>query len=311
MPISTLTISDSDSGKLHTSITNALNVSDGHFRIATPPPSLDAKVQELMSYSTTRSCTRCSRSFEELDPRLFSYNSRQGWCQSCLGTGLELQDYDINDESVPDQDDSDTKCSTCQGKRLNPVALAVKFKGMTIDEIGELSISAARSVLTKLNLSERERSAAADILSELNTRLEFLESVGLSYLALSRSAPTLSGGEAQRIRLAAQLGSSLCGACYVLDEPTIGLHSRDNKRLLAALKSLRDKGNTIVVVEHDEETIISADHIIDLGPWWWCSGRICGCDRTVVKDRKKFQINNRKYDSQSTSTSDGTCKTRA
>ena len=266
MPISTLTISESDSRELRTAITNALNVSDGHFRIATPPPSLDVKVQELMSYSTTRSCTRCSRSFEELDPRLFSYNSKQGWCPSCLGTGLELQDYDINDESVPDQDDSDLKCSTCQGKRLNPVALAVKFRGMTIDQIGELSISEARSVLTKLNLSERERSAATDILSELNTRLEFLESVGLSYLALSRSAPTLSGGEAQRIRLAAQLGSSLCGACYVLDEPTIGLHSRDNKRLLTALKSLRDKGNTIVVVEHDEETIISADHIIDLGP---------------------------------------------
>ncbi len=266
MPISTLTVSGSDSRELRAAITNALDVSDGHFRIATPPPSSEVKALELISYSTTRSCSRCARSFEELDPRLFSYNSRQGWCHSCLGTGLELQDYDANDESVPEPENSDTECSTCQGKRLNPVALAVKFKEMTIDQIGDLSISAARSVLAKLDLSEREKYAAADILSELNTRLEFLESVGLSYLALSRSAPTLSGGEAQRIRLAAQLGSSLCGACYVLDEPTIGLHSRDNKRLLTALKSLRDKGNTIVVVEHDEETIICADHIIDLGP---------------------------------------------
>lgn len=266
MPISTLTVSDTDCRELHAAITDALNVSDGHFRIAVPPPSSEVSVQELMSYSTTRSCTRCARSFEELDPRLFSYNSRQGWCHSCLGTGLKLKDYEENDNSVPEQEKSNAKCSTCHGKRLNPVALAVKFKGMTIDQIGDFSISAARSMLAALELSERESFAAADILSELNTRLEFLESVGLSYLALSRSAPTLSGGEAQRIRLAAQLGSSLCGACYVLDEPTIGLHSRDNKRLLSALKSLRDKGNTIVVVEHDEETIMRADHIIDLGP---------------------------------------------
>ena len=266
MPISTLNISQSDSRELRAAITNALNVSDGHFRIASPPPSSEAKVQELMSYSTTRSCSRCARSFEELDPRLFSYNSRQGWCHSCFGTGLELQDPDMDDEAIPEQDNSDKKCSACQGKRLNPIALAVKFKGMTIDQIGDLSISAARAMLATLDLSEREKYAATDILSELNTRLEFLESVGLSYLALSRSAPTLSGGEAQRIRLAAQLGSSLCGACYVLDEPTIGLHSRDNRRLLSALKSLRDKGNTIVVVEHDEETIVCADHIIDLGP---------------------------------------------
>ncbi|MDE0310157.1 MAG: excinuclease ABC subunit UvrA [Acidiferrobacterales bacterium] len=266
MPISTVKVSDSDSRKLRAAITDALNVNDGHFRIAATPPVPGVQTQELKTYSTQRSCSRCARSFEELDPRLFSYNSRQGWCHTCLGTGLELQDCDMDDELVPEQDTTDDACSTCLGKRLNRVALAVKFKGKTIDQICELSISAARLLLAKLDLSERQSYAAADILSELNSRLEFLESVGLSYLALSRSAPTLSGGEAQRIRLAAQLGSSLCGACYVLDEPTIGLHSRDNKRLLAALKSLRDKGNTIVVVEHDEETITCADHIIDLGP---------------------------------------------
>ena len=263
MPIASLTVNRSCRSELEAAIAGALEISQGHFRIAVGESQ--GHFESLTSYSTTRSCPRCERSFDELDPRLFSYNSKQGWCLSCLGTGLDTADHD-EDEIDSTDNGVEALCGSCQGKRLNPVALAVRFKGMTVDQLGSLSISAARNSLLNVKLSEREKVAARDILSELNARLNFLESVGLSYLALNRSAPTLSGGEAQRIRLAAQLGSSLCGACYVLDEPTIGLHSRDNRRLLSALQTLRKKGNTIVVVEHDEETITAADHVVDLGP---------------------------------------------
>ena len=250
---------------LQEAIDAALEFNKGHFRIASPALDQTREAENMELFSTTRSCSRCGQAFEDLDPRLFSYNSSQGWCEECLGTGMVLNLNDNNDDSH-DEKSADEVCSGCNGKRLNPQALAVEFHGIAIDQMTAWSVGEARVKLSKLKLSDRERYAARDILAELSSRLEFLESVGLSYLALDRAAPTLSGGEAQRIRLAAQLGSSLCGACYVLDEPTIGLHSRDNQLLLAALKSLRDKGNTIIVVEHDEATISSADNIIDLGP---------------------------------------------
>lgn len=250
---------------LRTMIDKALQVSRGFFRLVAPAVSLDAKPAVPVLFSTVRSCSGCGQAFEELDPRLFSYNSKQGWCEHCMGTGLQLNHYEDNDK-VLDGLEVAGVCQACEGKRLNPQALAVRFHGLTIDHLTSCSVQEARMILSKFELTERERLAARDIFTELTARLEFLESVGLAYLSLDRAAPTLSGGEAQRIRLAAQLGSSLCGACYVLDEPTIGLHSRDNELLLSALHSLRDKGNTIVVVEHDEATISSADHIVDLGP---------------------------------------------
>ncbi len=250
---------------LRTIIKKALQVTRGSFRLVSPALRKDAKPSEPVLFSTVRSCSRCGQAFPELDPRLFSYNSKQGWCEHCMGTGLQLNHYE-DDEKVLDGSEAEGVCNVCDGKRLNPQALAVRFHGLTIDQLSSCSVNEARTTLSQLNLTERERLAAKDIFAELIARLEFLESVGLSYLSLDRAAPTLSGGEAQRIRLAAQLGSSLCGACYVLDEPTIGLHSRDNELLLSALHSLRDKGNSIVVVEHDETTILSADHIVDLGP---------------------------------------------
>jgi excinuclease ABC subunit A len=157
-------------------------------------------------------------------------------------------------------------CSTCHGQRLNPVALAVRFRKRSIAEYAALPIEKADKAFRALRLNEREKQIARDILTEINTRLSFLQEVGLAYLSLDRAAPTLSGGEAQRIRLAAQLGSNLQGVCYILDEPTIGLHPRDNQMLLNTLRKLEGKGNTIVVVEHDEDTIRRAEHIIDLGP---------------------------------------------
>ncbi|MBD3240866.1 MAG: excinuclease ABC subunit A, partial [Chitinivibrionales bacterium] len=157
-------------------------------------------------------------------------------------------------------------CPSCAGKRLRPEALAVRFHGRDIAELTALPVEDAERFVAGLELQPSEREIARDVLAELRSRLAFLREVGLPYLSLDRAAPTLSGGEAQRIRLASQLGSNLRGVCYILDEPTIGLHARDNRMLLETLGRLQAKGNTVVVVEHDEETIRRAQHVIDLGP---------------------------------------------
>ncbi|MEZ5644768.1 MAG: excinuclease ABC subunit UvrA [Burkholderiaceae bacterium] len=250
-----------------------------------------AGLGRLEVFSTTRACPVCGTSYPELDPRLFSYNSKHGWCPDCVGTGVRLSreqrkalDDSVRDEkergreqsfAEPDVDDvGDEACHACEGTRLNAQARAVKFAGLSITDIARLSVSEVRRWVRSLmggdgaegGLSRREADIARDLLPEIESRLSFLEEVGLSYLTLDRGAPTLSGGEAQRIRLAAQLGSHLQGVCYVLDEPTIGLHPRDNQILLDALHKLGDMGNTLVVVEHDEDTIRRADHIIDIGP---------------------------------------------
>ena len=157
-------------------------------------------------------------------------------------------------------------CDACGGRRLSPVSLAVTVGGLNISQLCDLSVSDALAFFEQLELSERDRMIAASILKEIRSRLGFLKSVGLEYLTLSRSSGTLSGGESQRIRLATQIGSSLMGVLYILDEPSIGLHQRDNDKLLATLKHLRDLGNTVLVVEHDEDTMLAADHIVDIGP---------------------------------------------
>ncbi len=226
-------------------------------------------------FSTRRACPKCSRSFEELDPRLFSFNSRHGWCPTCCGFGRmwegpQRPDSDMDGEGrgaeAPPTFENEEPCPTCNGARLNPVARAVRLRGNDIACLTAMPASEFHRYLDGFRLGGRVREIARDIIAEMRSRLEFLELVGLGYLSLDRSATTLSGGEAQRIRLAAQLGSNLRGVCYILDEPTIGLHPRDNAMLLGTLRKLREKGNTVVVVEHDETTIRSADHLIDLGP---------------------------------------------
>ncbi len=222
-------------------------------------------------FSTRRACPSCARSFAELDPRLFSYNSKHGWCEDCFGTGLQISGFDEEQsgEEVWWNDwfeGEATACLACEGQRLNPVALNVTFKGHSIAELSALPVDQALAFFDQLRLQGREAEIARDLQTETKSRLAFLSDVGLGYLSLDRSAPTLSGGEAQRIRLAAQLGSNLQGVCYVLDEPTIGLHPRDNRILLDSLQKLAAKGNTLLVVEHDEETIRRADHLLDLGP---------------------------------------------
>ena len=222
-------------------------------------------------YSTRRACPGCGRSFAEPDPRLFSYNSKHGWCESCFGTGVAIKGFDA--EQTGEEiwwnewfEGEAAPCGECEGQRLNPVALNVLFRGRSIAELAALPVDGARKFFDGLKLAGRDREIARDLLAEIRSRLTFLQDVGLGYISLERAAPTLSGGEAQRIRLAAQLGSNLQGVCYVLDEPTIGLHPRDNAVLLDTLEKLGAKGNTLLVVEHDEDTIRRADHVIDLGP---------------------------------------------
>ncbi len=246
-----------------------------------------AHIGKVMVFSTKRACPVCSTSYAELDPRLFSYNSKHGWCPDCVGTGVKLtrDQRAVFDDSVraddtggreqsfaePEVEDlHDVACPTCQGTRLNATARAVRFANVGITDLARLSVTDIRKWVQALQVAgamgQRETDIARDLVPEIQSRLEFLEEVGLGYLTLDRGAPTLSGGEAQRIRLAAQLGSNLQGVCYILDEPTIGLHARDNHILLNALHTLSSKGNTLVVVEHDEDTIRRADHIIDIGP---------------------------------------------
>lgn len=216
--------------------------------------------------STKRACPICATSFPEPDPRLFSYNNKMGWCPQCLGTGrLGIE----SDESAPNEDEEALNasiCPTCHGARLNSIALSVKFQGRSIAQTTSMSVDDALQCMRSIKLKGREAAIGEDAVKEIISRLEFLQKVGLGYLSLDRDAPSLSGGEAQRIRLAAQIGSTLQGVCYVLDEPTIGLHARDNARLVDMLTELKNKGNTVIVVEHDEELIRRADHIIDIGP---------------------------------------------
>jgi excinuclease ABC subunit A len=265
LPVAEIDVSAKTDSALHSALLRALDFGKGLVHVLTP------RSDKVTVFSTKRACPSCGRSFAELDPRLFSFNSKHGWCESCFGTGVSLAGFD--DEQSGEEiwwndwyEEAAEACGACQGRRLNPVALNVSFRGQSIAEAASLSVAGTLERFTHLKLEPREREIARDLLAEIRSRLSFLESVGLSYLQLDRSAPTLSGGEAQRIRLAAQLGSNLQGVCYVLDEPTIGLHPRDNQVLLESLTQLSGNRNTLVVVEHDEETIRRADHVLDLGP---------------------------------------------
>jgi excinuclease ABC subunit A len=294
LPVGDVVVGAANEAALRDLLDKALDVGKGVLHLLAPLTGLRGamlagtptrKVGDVKVFSTRRACPTCGTSYPELDPRMFSYNSKHGWCTTCVGTGLKLnrEQRKAYDDSIRDDDDRgreqsfpaeeaevegvvDEPCPDCAGTRLNPISRGVSFDAKSISSIAQWSVADARTWVESLTLVGREAEIARDVVTEIKGRLEFLEEVGLGYLTLDRAAPTLSGGEAQRIRLAAQLGSNLQGVCYVLDEPTIGLHPRDNQVLLGALKNLSDKGNTLVVVEHDEETIRAADHIIDIGP---------------------------------------------
>jgi excinuclease ABC subunit A len=280
LPVADMVVDPANEATLREVLARALDFGKGVVQVVAPLDGLmqgTAMVREA-TFSTKRACPSCGKSFPELDPRLFSFNSKHGWCEACYGTGLKLGGigWDEEREKTGTEDhvldswlewlEVDEVCSECEGKRLNPTALHVRFRGQSIADIAALPVASVERFFQDLRMEGREGEIARDILAELKARLSFLRDVGLSYLSLDRSAPTLSGGEAQRIRLASQLGSNLRGVCYVLDEPTIGLHARDNRILLDTLARLESKGNTLVVVEHDEDTIRHAEHVIDLGP---------------------------------------------
>jgi len=232
--------------------------------------------RQVAYLSTSRSDPATGESFPEVDPKHLSWNSPRGWCPDCRGHGLEVttfssdEEESINENAIADRV-GEAVCPTCHGERLGPIGRSVKLagpKGRSLSLPGLLRLQPDESLafLSGLKLEAREKAIVGALLPEIAARLRFLDSVGLGYLALDRGADTLSGGEAQRIRLAAQLGSTLSGALYVLDEPSIGLHPRDNDRLIGSLKGLRDRGNTVLVVEHDEDTMRAADLVVDMGP---------------------------------------------
>jgi len=338
-----LVMDPDDPGRLEDALRRALEMGGGDAALLPDGES----APHLVSLRNT--CPACGRSFDELDPRRFSFNSRHGACPVCRGTG-EVEEIDperlvadgrlsladgaleaLRHAPVRRAVDGDAflreardvagipldrplvdlpisrwnrlfhgrgrflglvprlerlrrgaprkallrhlesflaihDCPGCEGKRLREEALAVEVQGVTIDRVAAMTVEEAIRHFRAMRLRGRDRLLGERVVREVLAKLEFLERVGLGYLTLDRRAPTLSGGEAQRIRLAAQLGSNLTGTCYVLDEPTIGVHPRDNLRLLDTLRLLRDRGNSVLVVEHDEETMRAADHIIDLGP---------------------------------------------
>ena len=294
LPVADIVVSADNEAQLRRLLDETLEVGKGVMHLLAPLDGLQdalksgratAKFGAVKVLSTKRACPVCGTSYPELDPRMFSYNSKHGWCTTCVGTGLALtreqraayddtviaEDGRGREQSLPSEEQEpegvvDEPCPDCHGTRLNPTARAVTFDAHPIVDVAQWTVSDTRRWIDTLQMSGRDAEIARDVVSEIGSRLQFLEEVGLGYLSLDRAAPSLSGGEAQRIRLAAQLGSNLQGVCYVLDEPTIGLHPRDNQILLNALRKLGEKGNTLVVVEHDEDTIRRADHIIDIGP---------------------------------------------
>lgn len=266
--VDALTVQDDEKTRLHEAVQTALNLGSGSCKVLVG--------SRTYYYSSNRMCSTCTTSIPELEPRFFSFNSPIGACTKCHGLGaIHEWPWDSNSkdawkEKYPDffgpRYATEKVCETCHGQRLNEYALAVRIGDKNIYELGAMSIKQLRRFFHDLELEQSAYEVAKSLIAEIKNRIQFLYDVGLSYLTLNRSARTLSGGEGQRIRLATQIGSALSGVLYILDEPSIGLHQRDNDRLIETLKKLRDQGNTVVVVEHDIDTMHQADYVIDMGP---------------------------------------------
>lgn len=246
--------------RIRDSVNTAVSLADGlvQVELAKSAPKL---------YSIHRACPECGYSFPELEPRLFSFNNPKGACDECDGMGV-VGYYD-EEPSAEEDEEPDVEyetCPKCEGYRLNEEALNVFLDGQHIGKLSALPVDELLVLLDAADFSKRDSLVSEKIIKQIRGRLEYMKRVGTGYLSLDRPTRTLSGGEAQRIRLATQVGSALVGVLYVLDEPSIGLHPRDHHRLLELIRELRDRGNTILLVEHDEDTIRSADHLIDLGP---------------------------------------------
>ena len=236
----------------------ALRLSNGLVEISASVP--DEPVPQEQTFSTRFACVACGVSLLEIEPRTFSFNSPYGACPKCQGFGYT-------------DGDPENRCSACEGQRLRKESLSIRLSGLSIAEIAKLPLDSAMNWFERLCLTERQATIGLPILREISQRLSFLREVGLTYLTLDRSAESLSGGELQRVRLASSIGTGLTGVCYVLDEPSVGLHPHDTERLIASLRALQQRGNTVVVVEHDEEVMRAADLLVDIGPG---AGRLGG-----------------------------------
>ena len=243
-------------------------------------------------YSLEYSCPHCDYSFLKLEPKLFSFNSPKGACPSCNGTGLMYFEESFAEEEVEEEEQGqeiNKFCSDCGGSRLNKEALQVTIKNKNIHQVSSMGILEMRKFLESLNFTGLKKRIVEKIQSPLLNHISFLQDLNLDYLSLNRSLSTLSGGEAQRVRLASQLSSPVIGVLYVLDEPSIGLHPKDHSRILKAIQKICERGNTIVVVEHDEASIYQADKVIDLGPGAGKQGGFLMAEGTVseIKKNKK------------------------
>jgi excinuclease ABC subunit A len=268
--------------RISESVNTALSMARGHMVI-------ELLNGERKNYSLHAACPQCGYSFPELEPRLFSFNNPRGACETCHGLGttdlMEVEEFDAaadnkvlkkvtykyKDQKVSEDDESDeeleiTTCSACHGARLKPDVLRVTVGGKNIAEVSDMAADDLLAWTQGLKFTSSQQMIAEKILQQIRSRLKYMLRVGTSYLSMSRGSRTLSGGEAQRIRLATQVGSGLIGVLYVMDEPSIGLHPRDHHRLLEIMAEIRDKGNTLLLVEHDEDTILSADFVVDMGP---------------------------------------------
>jgi excinuclease ABC subunit A len=281
-----LILKDTIKHRLSESINTALSLANGRLII-------EMNNGERVNYSLHSTCPICAFSFPELEPRLFSFNNPRGACVTCNGLGtadlveeeqfsdsevggrkLDQVKYTYKGKKVSEVEGDDEEepemilstCPDCAGARLRTESLSIKVGNKNIAELSDMSIIDLRDFLVQVKWNEKNKMISEKILKQIISRLDFLNRVGTSYLSISRPARTLSGGEAQRIRLATQVGSALIGCMYVMDEPSIGLHPRDHHRLLEIIGELKDRGNTIILVEHDEDTIRYADYVVDLGP---------------------------------------------
>lgn len=250
-----------DKKRLQEAIDRALLLSDGYLKVT-------SKKEVTKDYSLRFSCPKCDYNFLDRDSKIFSFNSPKGACLSCNGTGLSYFYGNFEEENLNAGEDPELldACADCKGQRLKPSSLQVKIQGKSIAELSNLPTEEMEIFIKSLKWKGVQKEIAKKITEPILHQLSFFKQLSLSYLSLNRSLSTLSGGEAQRVRLVSQLSSPIIGVLYVLDEPSIGLHPKDHKKILEVLETIRRRGNTILMVEHDEESILCADKIIDLGP---------------------------------------------
>ena len=268
-----LPIEKKHAGRIREAVEKALSMSGGYLKMANPNVQGDEKM-----YSLHYSCPYCGYASVEPEPGLFSFNSSKGACPHCNGTGLNYYEEDMEEFLEI--------CPVCNGDRLRAEALQVKIKGLNISQAGSLSVHKLAEFLKSLKFQKSKKLIADKIIEPVLLHIDFLKALGSDYLSFNRSISTLSGGEAQRIRLVSQLSSPLIGVLYILDEPSIGLHPRDHGKILSILKKIRDRGNTIIMVEHDEESIRQADKVIDLGPGAGTHGGTVIAEGTVSQIEK-------------------------